>query len=1018
MSSKGKPFKFGPVTTGMLFLGFIIFGFFSFLQNSVGLFSTAEYPALTISVEYPGADAKDIEEIITIPIEETISNIGGVESIHSFAERGKTNINIEFQRNLDLQLKSLEIRERVDILSGRFPKEVHKPFIYQYDPDQRPILIITLKSTKYDLTELRRIADFEIKRFLENLDGISQIAVSGGKIREILISCDMQRLTGYGLDLMEVQRAIQSYNKPASIGKIENLGKEFKVISSGRLRSINEIRKIPIFLKERNKTIYIEDIAEISFSYRDEESASRINGNENISLYVYKGSLGNVLKLSKELRDKISALKIANVELEVNYDQAEAIKKTYWNICICFGLGLFLFFLITYKQNLRDNFRVEITSILQLLISFFVIQLMLFIFKIPFDIFILSGIILGFSIWLIITYKNFNHLVIETADRSAKPSRQEVLTLLFMILAVTLPPYLLDRSTGLPAIKLGLTLSFYLLISYLIYEPLASSLINNKRNDLKTFITIPIEPPNRKNFIWDFFFDSSRFAKTTTYLNRLITRFQNHKHAGYVVPFVAPITYAIVTLFGIYKFISIDKELFYSPKSKKIIAYVELPSGTGFDFTNSTTKKIEDKILKVQGVKEVTSKIEPAHSFLLITLDDSEMGDEQFIEKIREGIGNASPAFCYLSRESDAARFKEVTIDLLGEDNEKIGETISALTPKIMAINGVKEMVLRYKPPRDELQVTLDRNKTIEAGLLNDEIGNFLKIAIQGGIVTKFLDENREVDVRVRFSREYRESQNSLDLFYLKSRTGKYIPLTEVSTSRESKSPIKTYRKNKKRMLSFSLRTSKISHSEILAQLKKIGMNELPINYQLEIGRDLEKILETENQIYFVLFISLIFLYMILASYFESFKKPFAAIVSLFIPIFITFIILSFIYSTLTLPVYLGLLLLFPILGFDIIGKIKQETESETSAPGKKSLLLLFLPQAIYSTEGGQFLRDLEITLILGYLISHFITFGIIIQSWNEFRADKLFSSMTSIHKGLSNLYEMVYKRISKSTNR
>ncbi|TGK15076.1 efflux RND transporter permease subunit [Leptospira kmetyi] len=1020
MNGKEKAFfNFGPVTLGMILLGFILFGFFSFLQNSVSLFSTAEYPALTISVEYPSADAKDIEEIVTIPIEESVSNIGGVESIHSFAERGKTNINVEFQRNLDLQFKSLEIRERVDILSGKFPKEVHKPIIYQYDPDQRPVLIITLKSTKYDLTELRRIADFEIKRFLENLDGVSQIAVSGGRIREILISCDMQRLSGFGLDLMEVQRAIQNYNKPASIGKIENSGREFKVVSSGRLKSINEIRKIPIFLRERNKTIYIEDIAEISFSYRDEESASRINGNENISIYVYKASLGNILKLSKDIRQKLTELKISNVELELIYDQAETIKKTYWNISICFGAGLLLLFLFVYKQNFRKSLESEIISIVQLLIAFFVVQLILFILKIPFDIFILSGIVLGFSIWLMLTNRDIVSSETGRIGQKRKPPLQEFLTLLFMILAATLPPYLIDRNTGLPATKIGITLSSYLAISYLTDYPLIFTLINGKTIDFKTFTTLPIELGNPKTLFFEKFFKSSFIARTTSSLKMRITRFQNLRYYGGMVSFGVPIVYTIILIFGIYRFLNIDKELFYSPESKKIIAYVELPSGTGFDFTNSTTKKIEDRILSVEGVKEVTSKIEPAHSFLLITLNESETGDERFIEKIREGIGNTSPAFCYLSRESDAARFKEITVDILGEDNEKIGEIINVLTPKVMKINGVKEMILRYKPPRDELQVTLDRNKTIEAGLLNDEIGNFLKIAIQGGIVTKFLDENREVDVRVRFSREYRNSQNSLNSFYFKNRIGKYIPLTEVSSTKESKSPIKTYRKNKKRMLSFSLRTSKISHSEILTQLKRIGMNELPVNYQLEIGRELEKILETEDRIYVVLFISIVFIYMILASYFESFIKPWIVIVSLFIPIFFTFLILSFIYNTLTLPIYLGLLLLAPILGFQIIQKIKDGITNEIAIWGKiPFLLLLFLPQIVYSIEGGQFLRELEITLILGYLISHLITFRILIKLQDKLTISKTFNAIHFLHENSTYLFGWIRKHIFKSPTR
>ncbi|WP_078125262.1 efflux RND transporter permease subunit [Leptospira alexanderi] len=1005
--------NFGPVTLGMIFLGFVIFGLLSYIRNPVTLFSTVQYPALTISVEYPGADVEDVEQTITVPIEETISNIGGIEVIHSFAERGKTDINVEFQKNVNLQFKSLEIRERIDILSGQFPKEVHKPFLYQYDPDERPVLIITLKSTKYDLIELRRIADFEVKRYLENLEGVSRIAVSGGKIREILVSCDMQKLTGFGLDLLEVQRAIQNHNKPVSIGKIENVGREFKVISSGRLKSINEIQKIPIFLKERNKTIYIEDIADVSFSYRDEESASRVNGNENISIYIYKSSLGNILELSKETRNKLRQLNIADVEFEMIYDQTESIVKTYWNLCITLALGLLLFALTIQKTKSFHYFKIKTIFFLQLVIVFFTIQLILFILKIPFDVVVFSGIVIGFSFWLIIVVHLGEYINAKKEKLTLKSFRAEFITLLAILIAITIPPYVLDKNTGLPSLKLGLTIVTYLTLSYITFTPLIFFLDNSIAYRVKNFTTLPIGHENKFDTIRNMIQKNRFIDSIRTHLAKLQTKLEILKKYKNFILAAKYTCYLIIILFVIVRFYNIPKELFYSSESQKLLAYIELPSGTGFEFTNSTAKKIENKILAVQGVKEVTSKIEPAHSFLLITLNDDEIGNDEFIEKIREGIGNTNPAFCYISKESDAAQFKEITVDILGDQNEELSKVINNITPRVSKIKGVQEIVLRYKSPREELQVLLDKNKTIESSLSNDEIGNFLKIAIQGGVVTKFLDDNREMDVRVRFSREYRNSQDSLNLFYLKNNTGKYIPLTEIAFTKESKSPIKTYRKNKKRMLSFSLRSSKVSHSEILTELKNIGSEELPANYQLEIGRNVEKILESENQIYAVLIGSLLFIFMILSSYFESFTKPFAVIISFFVPIFLTFFLLSFIFNALTLPIYLGLLLLTSLVSFQIIQKIKFSEVKRTENRWRDLLLLgsLFMPQIFYPVEGGHFLQQLEITLILGYTLSHLFTLRILnyIQD-GKFSEEIKFLKNISLN-GIRSVWKLIYHR-------
>lgn len=223
MIEKGqKILESRPVSTGMFLFGLILFGAISYVKNPISLFPNTTYPGLTVSIEYPGADVKDLEEMITIPIEESISGVGGIEEIYSFTERGKTEINVEFEKESNLEFKSLEVRERIDIVAGNFPREVHKPFIYSYDPDNRPTMILTLKSETFDFIELRTIADNEVKRYLENIEGISKISVTGGKVREVLVSCDMQKLRAYGLDLSEIQRSIRENNTTSAVANLKN----------------------------------------------------------------------------------------------------------------------------------------------------------------------------------------------------------------------------------------------------------------------------------------------------------------------------------------------------------------------------------------------------------------------------------------------------------------------------------------------------------------------------------------------------------------------------------------------------------------------------------------------------------------------------------------------------------------------------------------------------------------------------------------------------------------------------
>ncbi|WP_010570191.1 efflux RND transporter permease subunit [Leptospira broomii] len=938
-----------PITIGMFFFGLIIFGFFSFFRVPVSLFPTSAYPGLTISVEFPGADVDNIEETITIPIEEVISGVGGIEDIYSYSERGKTEINVEFAKDVNLEFKSLEIRERIDIVAGQFPREVHKPFIYRYDPDQRPAMIITLESEKYDFIELRSIADHEVKSFLENVDGVSKIAVSGGKVREVLVSCDMQKLRSFGLDLLDIQRAIEQNNKTNSVASVDKQGMTYNLILEGRYKALRILQKLPVYSSERGKNIFIEDVAKVSFSYREEESGSRVNGKENVSVYVYKSSLGNILEISKEVNKKLKNLNIAGLRFNYIYDQAEMVKKSYFNLIICGLIGLAAFLLLVFFNEKYKYFQVRATLVFQIFINFFIFQLILFILKLDFDIIIFSSFLLGFSIWSIICFFLLENIQSKEGNWRLKDTLPEFTTLAVTILALCLPLYILDQDTGESSMRLGFFIVLYLVLSYVSFIPLRSFFNQIRFKYFQAATSMPISSPSPRG------------------------RFRHIPGLSAKLFFTL---YALAILAGIYRLAKLDKELFYSIENRRILGYIELPSGTGFEYTNAITKKAEEKILKIPGVEEVTTKIDSGHSFLIITLNESQVSSDDFIQKIKQEIGNMSPAFCYFSRESDAGKFKEIVVDVLGDDNEKLDQIVRSLAEKADKLDGIEEVVLRYKPPRDELHVVLDKNKAARASLSNFEIGSFLKLAIQGGVASKFLEENREIDIRIRFSEEFRNSESSLEKFFIKNTEGKFTPLTELSKQKESKSPIKIFRKNKKRSLSFALRTGNVSHAKIFSELRTLAGSNLPENYHIEMGRSVKKTIETEKRIYSVIIYAFLLIYFILSSYFESFKRSILVLLVLLFPFSVTLFFLSYLFGSFTLPMYLGLLLLVALVSFQIIVRfrIKDAKFSEGQWTSFLPALVLFMPQILFAKEGGQFLREFELTIVAGYLISIFLT--------------------------------------------
>lgn len=926
----------GPVTLGMILFGFFIFGILAMSRLHFTLFPARVYPGLSISVENTGKDVSEIEELITVPLEESISGIGGIQGMNSYVERGKSETTVEFGSETNLSLKSLEIREAIDPVASLFPRDVHKPIVYKYDPDERPAIIITLKSDRFNFVELREIADHEVKRNLENIEGISKIIVSGGKVREVIVSSDMEKLRAYGLDLIDIQQAIQSQNLSSSIAQVNDLGRERNIVLSGKFQNIQQISSVALFSEEIGSVVHLYDVAEIQYSYRDDESGSRLNGHENVSVHVYKTAKGNLLDTSNEVRKNLENIKISGVSFKIIYDQAELVKKSYLNFALSSIVGIFFYSLWMLWRNPFANHEFLWVSLFQLVFGFLVICLILFLTNSDFSIITFASIFLGFIGVIVLRFNG--QYGSKSSDSYGVGTENYILTIT-LILASCTPFYFVDPEIGLMAFHLGMYSCIYLILAKLVESPLSMLLPKQ---------LVELQPLKR------FAAEQSAFKSISLILPQ---------GPVWLVLFL----YLLLVGFGVFYFFSIRKELFFTAESAKVLGYVELPSGTGFGFTNELTKKIEDKVLGLPEIMQLSSRIDSDHAFLMIELKNGYTADESFIESLKNKIGNTNPAFCYFSSEADSAKTREITIDILGDDVNTLDRLVRKMAQYSRGIRGVKEVILRYKNPRDELKLRVDNDKSFDAGINNLYLGRNLQMAIQGAVVSKYIQESRELDIRVRFSEKFRDSKRSLSQIYMKGANQKFIPLSQITDSEESKSPVKIYRRNKKRMLSFSMRVGDISYDEIYSPLKEYSEQILPENYYIEMTRNIEKSLELNREFSIFAVIAIILIYMIISSYFESFKRPTKIFALLALPSSLTFCIMGSFFSRLDLSLFFGFLFL---ISFSVVILVQNREMNKIGQNLRWDLFscvfFLSFPQILFSQNASIFLGRLLLTILVG----------------------------------------------------
>ncbi|TGK43531.1 efflux RND transporter permease subunit [Leptospira andrefontaineae] len=931
--------KLNPITSWMILSGILVLGLASSLSLSYGLFPTFKYPGFTISVEYPGADAETVESIITVPIEEQISGIGGIVEMRSYSEKGLSQIRIEFESNSEMLMKGLELREKIEIASAKFPKDSRKPLILNYDPDEMPVLVLSLNSSQISLKELRTFADNELKKEIEGVEGISKVSISGGKITEILISCDMQKLSGYGINFSDLQRSVQGYNINSTIGEVEASGILRKVRLTGKFESLDEIRRLPILGLNSNRIVLIKDVADVTHSYRDEDSSSRINGKENIGLYIYVKHGANVLRLSSEIQKLIEKRRSEEYHIRLIYDRAEAVGTTYQNIIFFSFIGLSTLLCLHYLKNKKEISGSLISVVIQSLLLFFIFSFLSFIRKKEFDLLPIISILVG--VFYCLNLKKM------TGKKKEIP-RIDLIFSSILLPGIFLTSYLHDPSLMKNLFEIGIlsTISF-LFIFY------TGDFLTNSINHLKVKYGFALysNPVGTINY------------PIVVSPNEVLNKKE----------FIKFLLCLVLLLFSLHKIWSSKKELFFNLENDRIFGYIDLPSGTGFSFTNETSQKVEDKILTLKGVKEVITQISPSHAFLIINYKTNSLFEGNRIENLKKVVGDQNPAFCYFTQESEMGRVQEISMDVIGDSSEKLNAIVPEIARSAGTVKGVKEVVMNFKSPRDELRLEINNRDNL---INSAEIGGFLKTIVQGAIVSRYTEESRETDIRIRSAKEYRQTESQLNKYLIRSQFGKLASLEGSYEPKEGKAPVKLYRKNKRPVLSFSVKTDFTSPSSALLEIKKAAASYLPEGYRIELNDKIGRISKSGSRFLLSVFLNLAILFFAFASYSESLTLALKHVFSISIIYISTFAISAFAEGKIDLGNYIGSNICLVFLFSHIIFLTDKENISlytEKIDELLKWIFLFSLPLLIFARQGGEFLRNIELQLLLGLTLAKFL---------------------------------------------
>ena len=291
------------VTIGMGILAIIIFGLVSLGRLNVTLLPDLSYPTLTLRTELSGAAPEEIETLLTKPIEEASGVVKNLKKVRSVSRAGQSDVTLEFNWGTDMNLASIDVREKVDLLN--LPDDAKKPVLLRFDPSSEPINRYALVSGKEisselnasttsesvkELKRLRRFADERIKTDLEAIEGTASVKISGGYEDQIQILVDQDKLAQKGLSIQDIANKLQQENVNLSGGQIEEDSRRYQVRTVNQFTSVEDIADTIISINPDlpGQVTYLKDIAKVELGYKERKAIIRVDGREAIELAIYK----------------------------------------------------------------------------------------------------------------------------------------------------------------------------------------------------------------------------------------------------------------------------------------------------------------------------------------------------------------------------------------------------------------------------------------------------------------------------------------------------------------------------------------------------------------------------------------------------------------------------------------------------------------------------------------------------------------------------------------------------------
>ena len=1068
-----------PVFASMIVLSLVVIGTAGFFKLGVDRFPSVDLPTVSVRVSLPGASPEEVESLVAQPIEEVVNTVDGISELRSVSGQGTAIIIATFKLDRNLESAAQDVRDRVNTLGRDLPEDATPPIVQKFDNDSTPVVTLALSADR-SLRELTELADKTVRVQLERVSGVGEVQVVGGLDRAINVWIDAERLAAYQLSISQVEDALQRQNADVPGGNVTTNKEELTLRTLGRFTDARQFNDL-VIANVNGAPVRLRDVGRVEDGTKEQRSLSRLNGVPTVTLDIRRQSGANTVEVIKGLKEalpRISAQLPSDVKVEVIRDQSRYIEAALHEIETHLILGSILASLVVliFMRSWRSTLIAAVAIPCSVISTFGMMRALNFTLNsvTMLALVLMVGVVIDDAI---VVLENIFRFIEEKRIEPKEAAREATKDIGLAVLATTLslvviflPVSFMSSISGRFLYQFGITAAVAIMVSLLVsftLTPMMSSRLI-RVSDAKGGHGAPT---SRGGF----------YRWIDTGYSHMLAFAMRHRYA------VALISLAtVLTSVPLYR--SVKQEFIPTNVDEaEFEVSVNGPEGTNLAVMNDVISAIEKDILTTPGVRLVLSSaggsflggVNQGGAYVRIAPHEERTFS---ISKLWRETKNGNPLNAFRGnytqqdvmlevrrrlqkyapmrigvRNAQSFNFgtggrQDIDFVIRGPDIVALAGYADELMDRSVKMGGIVDADTTLKLNKPELRVMINRDRAADLGVSTSDIATSLRLMVGGEErASRFRDEstNEDYDVELRLTDKDRSDAGTISRLYVPSSrarasttgggtsltNGGLIRLDNLVDIKRDTSPSRIDRLDRERQVSIraSVAPGYALADRIDAMRQAVGEMKLPVAYTTSVSGRARELEKTFTEFIWAFILSIIFMYMILASQFESVVHPLTILLSL--PLSVPFALLSIWGTGDTLNLYsaLGVLVLFGVVKKNAILQIdhmnslraKGMERAEAIMQGNRdrlrpilmttlALVAGMLPLALGTGPGAEERRSIAIVVIGGQSLSLLLTLiatPVVYSLLDDLRATARWRRMAATTAGFSQTIVERFKR-------